>query len=79
MKSDLVQLKVRSDAVIDIDIQNEIMRLKDRMKSLETLWSARLNIIEMSSNELLKTILQKLELNAFVSLILYTCPYIERV
>ena len=58
--SDLVKLKVKRDAVIDIDIQNEIIRLKDRMNSLETLLSARFSIIEMSINELFKTILQKL-------------------
>ena len=33
MNSDLIKLKVKGDAVIDIDIQNEI-RLKDRMNSL---------------------------------------------
>ena len=43
----------------DIDIKNEIIRLKDRMKHLETLLNTRFNIIENSITELLKTILQK--------------------
>ena len=41
MNSDLVQLKVQSDAVIDIEIQNEIIRLKDRVNSLETLFKTK--------------------------------------
>ena len=36
MKSGLVKLEVKGDAVIDIDIQNEIIRLKDRVNRLET-------------------------------------------
>ena len=46
--------------MIDIDIQNEIIRLKDRVNNLETLLNTRFNIVEISINELLKTILQKL-------------------
>ena len=60
MHSYLVKLKVKSDALIDIDIQNEIIRLKDRVNNLETLSKTRFNIIENSINELLKAILQKL-------------------
>ena len=60
MNSDLVKVKVKSDIVIGIDIQNEIIRLKDKMKNLETLFNTRLNIIENPINELLRTILQKL-------------------
>jgi len=60
MNSDLVKVKVKSDIVIGIDIQNEIIRLKDKMNNLETLFNTRLNIIENPINELLRTILQKL-------------------
>ena len=54
------QVKVKGDAVVDIDIQNGILRLKDRMNNLETLLNTRFNILANSINELLKTILQKL-------------------
>ena len=57
MNSDLVKVKVKSDVVIDIDIQNEVIRLKDRMNNSEALLNANFNIIEMP-NEVLKTILQ---------------------
>ena len=50
MDSDLVKLKVTSDTVIDIDIRNEIIRLKDRVNNLETLWNTRLNIIQITIN-----------------------------
>ena len=66
MNSDLVKVKVKNDVVIDIDIQNEIIRLKDRVDTLETLLNTRFNIIEISINELLKTTLQKLWSNTFV-------------
>jgi len=36
--------------VIDIDIQNEIVRLKRRMNNSETLLNARFNTMEMSMN-----------------------------
>ena len=36
MNSDLVKLRVKRDNVIDINIQNEITRLKDRMNILGT-------------------------------------------
>ena len=36
MNSDLVKLKVKSDNVIDIDIQNETIRSIDRMNNLKT-------------------------------------------
>ena len=58
MNSDLVKLKVKSDNVTDTDIQNELIRLKDRMNNLETLFNTRSNT--NSINELLKAILQKL-------------------
>ena len=60
MNSYSVQLKVQSDIVIDIDIQSETVRLKERMNNLETLLNTRFSIIENSINELLKTILNKL-------------------
>ena len=60
MNSDLVKLKVKSNSVIDIDIQNESIRLKDKVNNSETLLNTRFNIIDISSNELQKTILQKL-------------------
>ena len=60
MNPDLVKLKVTSDVVIDIDIQNEIIRLKGRVNSLETFLQTKSNIIENPINEFLKTILQKL-------------------
>ena len=53
-------LKIKSDAVIDIDIQNEIIRWKKRVSKLETLFETRFHIVEHSVNELLKRILQKL-------------------
>ena len=59
MNSDLVKLKVTSDVVIDIDIQNETIRLKDRVNSLETFLHKTFNIIENPINELMRTILQK--------------------
>ena len=46
--------------MIDIDLQNEIIKLKDRVNSLETLLNTRFNIIDNSINEILKTKLQKL-------------------
>ena len=58
--SDLVRLRVKSDNVMDIDIQNEIIRLKDRMNGLETLLKTKFNIIKNSMNEVLKARLQKL-------------------
>ena len=45
MNSDLVKLKVKSDNIIDIDIQNEIIRLKDRMNNLETLFNTRFHTL----------------------------------
>ena len=60
MNSDLVKLKVKSDVVIGIDIQNEIMRLKDRLNNLETLLNTRFNMIEISSNEVFQTLFIKL-------------------
>ena len=60
MNSDLIKLKVKSNTGIDIDIQNEIIRLKDGINNLETSINTRFNIIENSINELLKTILEKL-------------------
>ena len=60
MNSYLVQLQVKSEAVSDIDIQNETIRLEDRVNSSETVLNTRCNIFEISINELLKTMLQKL-------------------
>jgi hypothetical protein len=60
MNPDLVKLKVTSDVVIDIDIQNEIIRKRGRVNSLETFLQTKSNIIENPIHELLKTILQKL-------------------
>ena len=58
MNSDLVKLKVKSNSVIDIDIQNESIRLKDKVNNSETLLNTRFNIIDISINDLQKTILQ---------------------
>jgi hypothetical protein len=66
MDADLVEVKVKSDAVIDRHL-NEIIRLKDRVNNLETLLNTRFNIIDISINELLKTILQKLYLIFFIT------------
>jgi hypothetical protein len=41
MNSDL-----EGDNVIDMDKQNEIVRLEDRMKTIETLLNTRFTIIE---------------------------------
>ena len=60
MNSGLVKLKVKSNSVIDIDIQNESIRLKDKMNTSETLLNTRFNIIDISINEVQKAILQKL-------------------
>ena len=60
MNSDWVKLKVKTENVIDIDIQNEIIRLTDKMNNLETLLNTIFSIIENSINDLLKTILHKL-------------------
>ena len=60
MNSDLVKLKIKSDAVIDIHIQNDIIRVKDMVNNLEAFSNTRFNIIENSINALLKIILQKL-------------------
>ena len=60
MNHNLVKLKVKSDAVVDVDIQSEIIRLKDRVNNLETLLNSRFSRIEISINELMKTLLQKL-------------------
>ena len=57
--SDVSKL-INNDAVIDIHIQNEIMKLKDRMNNFEILCNTRFKIIQNSSTELLKTVLQKL-------------------
>ena len=78
MNSDLVELKVKNDNVIDVDLQTEIIRLKDRMKSLEELCNTRCNSIEDPINELLKTILQKLQSNIFAFRIFYTYIYIYK-
>ena len=48
MDSDLLKLKVQSDAVSDIDIQNEIIRLKDRMNKLETVFNEIFNSLKIS-------------------------------
>ena len=65
MNSDLVKLKVKSDVVIDTDIQNEIIRLQGSVNNLETLLKSRFNTIEISSYEILKTILKRLYLSVF--------------
>ena len=46
--------------MVDVDIQSEIIRLKDRVNNLETLLNSRFSRIEISINELMKTLLQKL-------------------
>ena len=64
MNSDLVKLN-KSGSVLDIDIQNEIIRSEQRMNNIETLLDPGSNIIETSMNELLKTIMQKLWLDMY--------------
>ena len=46
MNSDLIKLKEQSDAVIDIDIQTEVIRLKDRVNNLETLLNKQLILLK---------------------------------
>ena len=58
MNFDIVKLKLKRDNVIDTNIQNGIIKLKDRINKLETFFNTRFNIIENSVNEVLKTILQ---------------------
>jgi len=60
MNHNLTKLKIKSDAVVDVDIQSEIIRLNDRVKNLETLLNSRFSRIEISMNELMKTLLDKL-------------------
>ena len=60
MNSYLVKLKVNSDAVSDKGIQNETIRLKDRVNSSETLLNTGCHSIEISINEVLEAMLQKL-------------------
>ena len=69
LNSDLVKVKVKSDAVSDIDIQNEIIRLKCRVDNLETILNTIYNIIENLSNELWRTI--KVVIQYFCFLFLY--------
>ena len=59
MHRDLTKLKIKSDAVVDVDIQSEIIRLKDRVNNLETLLNSRFSRIEISIHELMKTLSQK--------------------
>ena len=49
--------------MIDINIQNEIVKLKDWIDNLETVLNTRFNLIEYSIYAVLETILQKLLLN----------------
>ena len=60
MNHNLIKLKIKSDAVVDVDIQSEIIRLNDKVKNLELLLNSRFSRIEISINELMKTLLQKL-------------------
>lgn len=60
MNHNLTKLRIKSDAVVDVDIQSEIIRMKDRLNNLETLLNSRFSKIEISINELMKTLLQKL-------------------
>jgi len=71
LNSDIFKLEVKRDNVIDINIRNEIVILKDRMNNSETLFNTRCNIIENSTNAVLKTILQKL-LSIFLFSFIYT-------
>ena len=45
--------------MVDVDIQSEIIRLKDRVNNLETLLNSRFSRIEISIHELMKTLSQK--------------------
>ena len=60
MNHNLTKLRIKSDAVVDVYIQSEIIRMKDRLNNLETLLNSRFSRIEISINELMKTLLQKL-------------------
>ena len=60
MNSYLIKLNIKSDNVIDTEIQNEIIKLKYRMDDLESLLNTRFGIIENGINELMKTIIHKL-------------------
>ena len=53
MNSDLVKLKVNSDNVIDINIQNEIIRLKDRMNNSETVFNTRFTMRKRNLSNIL--------------------------
>ena len=54
MNSDLVKLKEKSDAMIDIDIQNETIRLKDRVNNLKTLLNTKLILLNFQVMSYLK-------------------------
>ena len=60
MNSELVKPKVKNDIVIDIDIQNEIIKLQHRMNDLESVLNTRFRSIENGVDELVKTIMQNL-------------------
>ena len=72
MNYDLVKLKVKLDGVIDVDIQTEIIRLKDRMNNLETWLNARFSGIEMSINDLMKNNIAKVTIQ-------YVCFFIVSI
>ena len=58
MNHNLIKLIIKSDAVIDVYIQSEIIRMKDRLNNLETLLNSRFSIIGISINELMIILLQ---------------------
>ncbi len=60
MNHRLVKLRIKSDAVVDVYIQSEIIRMKYRLNNLETLLNSRCSKIEISIHELMKTLLPKL-------------------
>ena len=56
MISDLMELKIKNDSVVDTDSQNEIIKLTCRVNDLESVLNTRFGIIENGINELMKTI-----------------------
>ena len=49
MNSDLIKLKVKSDNVIDTEIQGDNIRLKDRLNNLKTPLNTRFRNLELNS------------------------------
>ena len=59
MNHNLTKLKIKSDAVVDVYVQSEIIRLKDRVNNLETLLNSRFSRLDISIHELMKILSHK--------------------